>query len=302
MADIFQLNLALTSPRSPTYPRFPRGAYWLLNECWATVLYRNLPDPSVVGLLEDSLIAHQNLYATKDDCEVDGLPDTEVGLPHNPWGLELLTRNEIDEAVRVLEGSRYQLASAKLRQFGHRTEHDIVAGELQVAGDPKSLCGIWLDKEFDRLSSWVWELSLVEGSERSKHWPPPHIKSHSELLAHSEQRPKIGWLNLGTSAENLRSFALAAFAAHFRRSLDERTDSIFINERVEDFLISWSEVSERGNFRLGVTHLQTVGVSNGQECRDMVYDFDPSAKQFHCFPVLSFPSVRDTFVEGQLEF
>lgn len=33
----------------------------------------------------------------------------------------------------------------------------------------------------------------------------------------------------------------------------------------------------------------------------MVYDFDPSGKQFHCFPVDVLPSVRECFLEGQLD-
>lgn len=266
-----------------------------------TVLYRHLPDTSVIDLLKDSEGANQGIFLTADDCVVYQISETEVNEPFNQSELEMLTAGEIENAVKTLEGSRHDLTSQRQAQFLPRTQHDIVAGELHAAAAMKSECGIWLDKEFEQLSSWILELRVVERDEREKHWPPPDVKTQGDLMDLSKQDPTVGWLNLGTSPEELRSFALAALAEHIQRKLRERTDDSSIEGRSEEFVAAWREVSEAGSFRLGVTHQKTIGISDGKECTNMVYDFDPSARQVHCFPVLSFPSVRDTIIEGQLE-
>lgn len=301
MADIDRLGRALSCPATLTYPRYPISAYRLLAECWVTVLYRYLPDTSAIGLLQDSDETNQGVFLTADDCAVYQLSEAEANKPFNPLALEMLMANDIENAVRTIESSRYDLASQRQEQYPPRTLHDIVSGEIDAAVPMKSECEVWLDQEFERLSSWILELHVVERDEREKHWPPLNVKTQGDLMEFSKGNPTVGWLNPRTSPEELRGYALAALAEHVQRKLRERTDAPSVEERSEDFLSVWHEVSETGSFRLGVTHQQTMGMSDGKECTKMVYDFDPSAKQVHCFPVLSFPPVRDAMIEGQLE-
>ncbi|GEM_PF-2128170 len=151
------------------------------------------------------------------------------------------------------------------------------------------------------MTKFLWFLRVVEGDEREKHWPPPHVKTRANLITHSRAKPNEGWLNPSTRPEDLRRFALAALAAHFFQTLQGRTEEDFINGRVRCFLNVWSELFQKGKFRLGITHTSVMGAQNGRDCRNVVYDFDLSSMQFHCFAVISFPAVREVFIEDQLD-
>ncbi|MDO9356650.1 MAG: hypothetical protein Q7T55_23325, partial [Solirubrobacteraceae bacterium] len=249
-----------------------------------------MPDTTFVCLLEDTQFANQRIFLTHDDCAVYDLPESDVDAPHNPFDLSHITADETDGLVKSLEGSRSDLASREEGDLKVGTQHHHLHGDLTSTPSAKSVCGVWLDREFERRCAWLCDLRAVEGDEREKHWPPPQVKTQSDLLNYSLSKRDVGWLNPGTSTELLRSFALAAFAEHFRRRLSERTEENSVKQRAQDFATVWSDLSDTGNFRLGVTHAHTVGMSNGKECRNMVYDYHPSSMQFHCFPVLSFPA------------
>lgn len=305
MATVADLNVALSCPRTTTFPRYPRAAYRLLNECWATVLYRYLPDTHIVGLLEDVQITHGNMCITQDDCQVYNIPLSEVGEPHDPLDYGNLTKDEIDFAVKVLQGSRNDFAKIGEPAYRIRLRHDTVEGLIEDSSKNdlkkfKSLSEVWLDEEFDKISRWVWDLELVTGDEREKHWPPLHIKEKKDLIEFSKKKKLEGILNIGAVPHKLRSYALAALAEHIRRELDRLTDERFVKARADEFLAAWSTVSNNGTFRLGVTHQEIMGLFNGKDCFNVVYDYDPTAKTFHCFPVENFPNVRDSFTEAQL--
>lgn len=301
---IHRLNLAISCPKSTSQRRFPLGARNLLYECWAAVLCEHLPDPSIVDLLIDwEHRPHGTIFVSQEDC-VDASEFAQFGGDaHNTFDIELLLDEEIDGFIHALEESRFDFVDKKAPLTRIRIQEDFgtVKDRIQAAPSPKPLCGIWLDEKFDELSRALWQLRVVQGDEREKHWPPPHVKTGEQLLRHSLIKPGVGWLNPGTDAEELRIFALATLALYFFGELKQRADFSFVSERAPAFLDLWEELFQSGTFRLGVTHKSIVGAQDGLHCRDMVYDFDLQQMQFHCFPVSSFPIGTVEFIEDQLD-
>lgn len=292
----------MACPRVASVVDFPVGARSLLYECWIQLLHEHLPDPQVVDLLIDwQQMVHRSIYFCTHEC-CDGEED-QVGEPHNPIYLDSLSAHEVDGFCKSLEAVRLDFAEEARDVDGSRVRGDLgsESDREHAAPMPRSPAGIWVDEEFDRLSRWIWLLQVVDSKHREKHWPPPHIKTRNELIDFSRGAPTVGCLYPEADLAELRRIALAALAAHFFSALCNKTDEHSIKARSSEFLETWSDVFERGTFRLSVTHGSPIGMSNGIGCRIMVYDFDTSSNRFHCFPAVSSPAVRESFLEGQLD-
>jgi hypothetical protein len=297
--DIARLDRALSCPMWAPAADYPMAARIVIYECWATLLFKYLPDPSAVSLLIDrDGMACRSIYSTPGDFDNDELDQDAEPELRNPLLLETLIADEVQRFTNTLEGSRFGFAT--LRSDGPRVRDDIT-DELHPATEAKPMCGIWLDNEFDRLTRWIQSLRIVEGCERNKHWPPGFIKTPDDLIAYSVSNSGVGWLNPGSDPKQLRRSALAAIAAHFSRTLRSRNNEDFVRYRVSDFLETWNELFDQGTFRLGVEHKKVMGATDGVDCRRVVYDVDPSGMQFHCFPVATFPPVKGTFMESELD-
>jgi hypothetical protein len=261
----------------------------------------------VVNLLVDSeQIAHGSIHLSEEErkeCIEIESEKTDEPIAHDPLFLDLLDAEEFDRYVNALEASRVQFTLREQVAAGARVRDDIGSeGDfLHPPRNVKPLAGIWLDEEFHKLSRWLQELRVVEGSEREKHWPPPQLKDKKDLIAYSIGKRDVGWLNVGTNPIELRSYALQALAAYFFETLADRNDEYFFKERADDFLTCWQEIFCCGTFRLGVIHRQVMGLENGKDCVNMVYDFDPDSKQFHCFPAETFPDVEAVYREDELD-
>jgi len=258
----------------------------------------------VVSLLVDwQWEAHPSIYLTAQERIDAELEPGDEPIAHNSLYLDNLNADEIEGFVKSLESSRRNFTRQELEASGLRVRDDIgdTDDNLHPASAIRPLGGIWLDAEFDRLSKWLWVLRLVDGEKRKKHWPPAYVKTQDDLIAYSKEKSEEGWLNVGSSHEKLRRFGLALLAAYFFEKLKSRTDQDSITSRFEEFLDTWATLFEQGTFRLGLTHSNSMGFSNGKACTNVVYDFDPSGMQFHCFPVDVFQAGMETFREDQLE-
>jgi hypothetical protein len=295
-----RLNIALSCPSTASVLRHPLGARQLIYKCWASLLCKHLPDNLAVILLEDEWgFWHPSMYMTEEEYTEAEIPEETDPAAHNELALFLFDPDTISMHSTSLEMSRWDLRAQNASQM--RTDIGTPDDSLHPPPIPRPLAGVWLDEEFDRLTKWILELRVVEGDEREKHWPPPTVKTHEHLIAHSRKKPKVGWLNIGTDPVMLRYNALGALAAYFFAELKQKTSESDPRSCFNEFFQVWTGVFEKGTFRLGVTHVQSMGVANGAECKSVVYDFDPSSMQFHCFPVAEFPPVSSKFHEGQLE-
>lgn len=301
-SNIQRLDIALSSPSEAKIDDYPFCVRELVYRCWASLLCRSLPDSQIVSLLCDSSDTwHPSIYLTADEHLAYNIPSNPNDrVAHDQLLLDSLDETEIDMYAESLEALRLDLAP----QGAHRTRAFIgsVDNTLHAPQAKISPAGIWLDKEFDRLSKWIFELHVVEANIREKHWPPLQIKDHTQLIAHSIKKPDIGWLNIGSDPVQLRHYALAVLATYFFEELRKTTIETEPRRYFIDFLETWERVFNNGSFRLGVTHVQPMGVASGKEANNVVYDFDLSSLQFHCFPALIFPDVLAEFHEGQFDF
>jgi len=255
----------------------------------------------VVNLLKDTYgFWHASMFMTEQERADDDIPSDGEPVAHSDFFANMIGQSEATMFAQSLEASRRD--AALVEQARIRTDIGPADDTVHAPSERRPVAGIWLDEEFDRLSNWIVKLRVVEGDEREKHWPPPSVKNPDQLLAHSRKKPKVGWLNIGSDPLQLRRDALGLLSAYFFRELEKKASDRTLPECFDEFLETWSEIFGNGTFRLGMTHVQDIGVANGAQCRNMVYDFDPSNKQFHCFPVLEFPPVSADFHEGQIDF
>jgi hypothetical protein len=294
-AEQQQMDQAISCPAPRSVAKLPMLARQLIYELWVALLCRYLPDPALVDLLVDwQQISFGSIWHRAGDFD-DPERDAElVGVPVSE-DLGLVDTMEWKSAVHGLRGTRRKFAcNASVTESG---------GDVRSFAS-RSLSGLWLDDEFERKASWHWELDVVRAGTRAKHWPPPSVRTAAQLREHSlkHQGPAEfpGWLNPGTDPAKLVQYAQACLAEYFYRTLEQRTVEM-PTERAADFLTVWSELFNNGTFRLGVEHDQVMGAQLGSDCYFMVYDFDPGSKQFHCFPVKSFPNVSCIVPESLLE-
>lgn len=299
--DYVRLDRALSCPFDASKSEFPLGARNLIYNCWAAVLCEHLPDPSIVSLLVDGTSDTQrSIWFEDNDIDIS------MRIPTNATDLELLDASEFDSVVKVLETSRTDLLASRLDGPTARVREDIGAdsisgSNLHTPSSARPECGTWLDKEFDKLTSWVQLLRLVPSGQRAKHWPPPNIKTEEELLEYSARNPNQGWLNININEQHLRDTCLAGVAHYFDDALMDKIPTYFWSENSREYLALWADLFRNSNFRLGIRHPVKIGAAQGQMVNKMVYDISKSGKEFHCFPVQEFPDGMTNFLEGQLD-
>lgn len=255
-----------------------------------------------MSLLESSLIMNGSMFITQEDCEVYGISLSNVGIPQDELDCAIITQEEIDELFNVLVASRTDIKNTNQLIYKSRTQHDILSDEItDTDNESKPTCGVWLNVELDNISKWIWELSTVGAEKRNKHWPPPSVKNQEDLIDYSRKNRDIGWLNVGASPDKLRSYALAVLALHIKNEIEKHTQEMFLKHRAKHFMKVLNDIKSNGVFRLGVEHDRVMGIYNGKEYKSVVYDFDPTAQTYHCFPVHKFPIGVITYLEGQLE-
>jgi hypothetical protein len=298
--EIARLDVALSCPAKLGYSEYAIGVRQLIYECWASILACNLPDSHAVDILRDwENLWHPSIYMTAEERAEFSSDEITDPQPHNAMLLESMDLAELAGYALDLESSREDLDTV----VSERVRDDVCepGGALQSSRVRRPLGKFWLDKEFHRMAGWLVDLCVVDANTREKHWPPPSVKNHDDLVNFSKKKPTTGWLNVGTEEAVLRYYALAIIAQLFYSELNKEPEERSGDYSPSEFLEIWDRLFNNGTFRVGVTHVMPMGVANGANCRDVLYDFDPSAKQFHCFPVQSLPAVRWSFVEGQLD-
>lgn len=305
--QLARLEVALQCPFDAKAAGFPIGARGLVYGVWHAILTTKLPDRTFADLLVDwEDTAHRSIWE-----------DVEEGSEPSPvsFALELLDVEEFDRVIPLLEGSRKDLFGVRGDSPAHRARSDVGAIDradvvLYPPAATKSLIGVWLDEEFNRLTTWFQAMHIVPAEKRNKHWPPPHIRTEAELLAYSRSKPDEGILSVDADEQELLRCCLAATEGAFCRDVGLSRESEAASEighsnpeslQPAAYLAVWNRLSSLGSFRLGIEHLRDVGAAGGAMTRKLVYDVSPTGCEFHCYPVRTFPPLKHVFLEGALE-
>ena len=302
--QIKRLDELVSCPFKASPRHFPLGAAQLVYECWVALLYKHLPEPIAANLLMSGTEACRSIY--DEPYHLDDMVEEQAAFC-DPAGVQTMTADEFKTLESWLVGSRHDLRQLQGDDPGSvrgDIGYESHMATVHTPAAPRPVCGVWLDQEFERMTGWLQRLQLADAKVRDKHWPPAGAASREQVVAHSAT-PKgrgIGWFFRGTDMLPFQTNALAVLSRYFYCELSKRTKADRVQDRVEEFLQLWTELFEVGTFRLGIKHKTVTGAWNGAEVIRMVYDFDRSASQFHCFPVDSMPPVRDCFLEGQLDF
>lgn len=263
-----KLSCALTCPLNCEELKLGVPCSMLVYELWFALLHTYLPEPWYASVLQG---VGPWAYAQRTPDEGAVL---ELGRSDEELLQAAVYVARSRKGMRNMPGFDEPDASIKNSHLG-----------MDYVPQLRSPCGIWLDEAFLELTQWLVNFAAVPRAVRTKHWPDtPAGSPKAAFLAESARKGDEGLLLPNISADDLRAATLDGFAWLVNDQIHLVNDSHFQEDRTEDLLQAWRDLSQGPAYRFAVRYEAPVGAYRGRDANYMVFDFDPKASQVHGYP------------------